>query len=133
MKKSLLGLSGNRFRKLVPLILGVKYVAAQKKTPSSGPQQIRIAQALITCLFQLHGDGPFRAKMGAKAAALAVIKIDDGLMSRFVLGDGLIRTHELADLAPLARPRGKAAHGLGLCAFGIKRWTGWHRPNFLGG
>jgi hypothetical protein len=59
---------------------------------------------LITSLFQFHGDGLFGAEMGTKAAAFAIDKVDDGLVGRFVLGDGLIRAHELADLAALANP-----------------------------
>jgi hypothetical protein len=75
---------------------------------------------LVPCLFQFHGDGLFWTEMGAKAAALAVIKIDDGRVTRFVPRDGLIRAHELTDLAALARPCGKTARRFGPCALSVK-------------
>jgi hypothetical protein len=53
-------------------------------------------------------------------------------MSRVVLGDGLIRAHELADLAALARSCGKAARRFGLCAFSVKGRAGRRGPGFLG-
>lgn len=92
--------------------------------PEGPSQRLRFGGRMpqLPCLLlQYHGYGSLWAEVRTQTASFAVEKIYDGLIGDWILGDGLVRADELADLAALAYVQGKASGRFFPGLFGCKR------------